>query len=141
MKELPRTITIHLNGNAANDSLRLTADARGDGGASHLYEIRGFDTASNKADLLVARYDAPADHSTVLFQYGPVKEFGRNGVTHEALLAILIDRLEGFQTGPFACDENATALDHLRKSLDALNARTARRTAHGIEGTHGIDKQ
>ena len=35
----------------------------------------------------------------ITFQHGPIKEVGRNGLTNEALLAIVIDRLECAQAG------------------------------------------
>lgn len=69
------------------------------------------------------------------FQRGPVPE-GINGLTNEALLVVLIDRLEGFQSGPFACGENGTALQLLRSALGALHHRTKGREARGVEGTH-----
>lgn len=56
------------------------------------------------------------------------------GVTNEALLAIVIDRLEGFQAGPFACTENAAALDHARICLGELQERTRGRIRRGVEG-------
>jgi hypothetical protein len=55
------------------------------------------------------------------------------GVTNEALLAIVIDRLEGFQAGPFACSENFTALTNAQAALEALQARTRDRLARGVE--------
>lgn len=62
------------------------------------------------------------------------------GVTHEALLAILIDRMQAFQKGPYSCRENALALTKLEEAAHWLNARTARRVAQGVEGTHEKDK-
>ena len=59
-----------------------------------------------------------------------------NGVTNEVLLAIVIDRLEGFQSGPFACDGNQKALDACRASLEALHERTRERLARGVENKH-----
>lgn len=59
-----------------------------------------------------------------------------NGVTNEVLLAIVIDRLEGFQAGPFACDENGDALEFARRSLMALHRRTRERLARGVENKH-----
>jgi len=56
----------------------------------------------------------------------PFVTYDRPGVTNEALLAIVIDRLEGFQAGPFPCEENADALTMLNIALDALKARTVR---------------
>src|SRR5262245_24584755 len=105
-----RQLTDHVV-NPANDRLRIKViDEPGSGGANHLYVIEGFDTASNPVDPFVNQYGKPAFHSTVLFQNGPIGEVGVNGVTHEALLAIVADRLRSFQAGPFSCRENALAL-------------------------------
>lgn len=134
--EQGRRITSH-HVNDANKKLRIVAlDGPGPGGASHLYDISGFSTASNPSDPFTERYGQPAEHSTVLFQNGPIKEAGVNGVTHEALLAILIDRLDAFQAGPFACDENAAAVADLRAAAAVLASRTRRRMTAGTEGTH-----
>jgi len=123
--------------NPANDTLKVTVvDEPGAGGAHHLYMIEGFNTASNKSDPFTERYDAPAEHATVLFQNGPINEHGVNGVTHEALLAIVIDRLQCFQAGPFACRENALALTNLEQAQMWLQKRTRDRMARGVEGTN-----
>lgn len=58
------------------------------------------------------------------------------GVTNEALLAIVIDRLEGYQSGPFACEENALALESAKASLEYLKMRTKDRQKRGVENTH-----
>lgn len=123
--------------NGANEKLVVEVlDDKGSGGAHHLYRIRGFDSGSNPSCPFKALYGAPARHSTVLFQNGPIAESGVNGVTHEALLAILEDRLACFQDGPFACGENAMALEHIRQAQRFLQARTSRRVEAGTEGTH-----
>lgn len=70
------------------------------------------------------------------FQDGPIAEVGTNGVTHEALLAVLIDRLQGFQNGEYRCRENAIALTHLEDAMHWLQHRTRARSARGVEGTH-----
>ena len=72
----------------------------------------------------------------VHFQNGPIGEVGANGISGEALLAILIDRLRGFQSGEFACESNAAALDACQDALDAMKKRTADRIARGVEGKH-----
>jgi len=59
-----------------------------------------------------------------------------NGVTNEVLLAIILDRLEGFQSGPFACDENATALTLCGGALYVLHERTRERLNRGVENKH-----
>jgi hypothetical protein len=131
-----RTITAH-QVNEANEALTITVeDEPGSGGANHLYMIRGFDTTSNPSDPFVARHGGPALHATVLFQNGPIKEVGVNGVTHEALIAIVCDRLRGFQSGPYACADNAVALTHLELAQGFLQRRTRERLARGVEGTH-----
>ena len=53
-----------------------------------------------------------------------------------ALLAILIDRLESFQKGPYASTYNGIALQHLRAAQESLLNRTRDRMARGVEGTH-----
>jgi len=135
-----REITSHVV-NPANDKLKIHAlDVPGQGGASHLYEVTGFNTGTNPSDPYVERYGQPAIDSTILFQNGPVGEGGTgvNGLTHEALIAILIDRLEGFQKGKYKCPENAEALLHLKYAQGSLHGRTLARMARGVEGTHEV---
>jgi hypothetical protein len=127
--------------NTANRQLEIQSlDERGAGGAYHLYEIRGFDTVTNKSDPFNDRYGKSADHATILFQNGPIDVDGNgvNGVTHEALLTILIDRLECFQAGTYACLENEAALLGLKAAQAALASRTAHRVLRGVEGTHTV---
>lgn len=122
--------------NPANDVLKIEVlDEPGSGGANHLYDISGFNSSTNASfkDL-----GWPAEHSTILFQNGPIAEVGVNGVTHEALLANLIDRLEAFQSGPFSNDYNAAALSHLQSAQGALLDRTRERMSRAVEGTHQI---
>lgn len=94
--------------------------------------------SDSKTRLVVAGWMLAATAAPIVFQHGPIQEHGRNGVTHEALLAILIDRLECFEAGPYACMENAAALMHLRCALTVLHNRTAKRVARNVEGTHKI---
>ena len=123
--------------NPSNDQLKITVlDQPGAGGANHLYEITGFNTETNTSDPFVDKYGKAADHSTILFQNGPINEVGVNGVTQEVLLAIVIDRLKSFQAGPFACRENALALTKLEEATHWLQQRTLRRLRAGVEGTH-----
>jgi hypothetical protein len=133
-----RSLTDHVvPGDSANHQLDiLVIDEPGQGGACHLYEISGFDTDTNNSDSWKSRYGKPYDYTAILFQNGPIKDVGVNGVTHEALLAVLIDRMRGFQSGPYACRENAIALTHLEESLMWLQRRTVERIKRGVEGTH-----
>jgi len=122
-----RQITDHVvPGDSANHQVRvIVRDEPGAGGACHRYAI-AWRTAE----------DAPDDACYIDFQNGPIKEVGVNGVTHEALLAIVIDRLRSFQAGPYACGANAIALSSLEEALRQLQKRTVERIARGVEGTH-----
>lgn len=120
--------------NPANDKLEISVlDDPGHGGACHHYLIEGF-------ELLI---DAPEGQKCVAalpipFQEGPINEAGVNGITHEALLAILIDRMQGFQSGPYACRDNALALTKLQEAQMWLQKRTRDRMARNVEGTHEV---
>ena len=126
-----RTITDHKT-NACNEQLNVLAvDAAGAGGAHHHYEVSGFDATENPS----RPEHQSAGYSTIVFQNGPIKECGVNGVTQEALLAILIDRMRCFNAGPYRCRENACALTHLEEALHWLHSRTRSREQQGVEGT------
>lgn len=123
---MSREITTH-KVNGCNEALRVEAvDEPGSGGANHHYEINGH--IRNGVN----------ERTHIRFQDGPIKEVGTNGLTHEALTAVIIDRLEAFQRGPFACAENQEALDLYRAAMTALKSRTEKRLARGVEGTHTV---
>jgi len=129
-----RELTSHVV-HPANDRLRITVeDAPGAGGAHHLYTIRGYDSTGNLSYPSVLRYGKSSNQTTILFQNGPIAEVGINGITHEALLAILIDRLRCFQEGPFPSSDNEDALGHLQAALQCLKRRTLERMTRGVEG-------
>src|SRR5262245_44367841 len=97
-----RQVTAH-KVNPANDTLTIdVVDEPGAGGANHYYMVRGFDVRKNPSAGVDLK-DVPGEYLglMVLFQNGPIAEHGVNGVTQEALLAIVIDRLECFQAGPY----------------------------------------
>ena len=73
--------------------------------------------------------------AAIQFQYGPVKQQGANGISNEALLAIVLDRLARFQMGKFRCKENDEAMQAIHKGLYWLRQRTESRMARGVEGT------
>lgn len=60
---------------------------------------------------------------TVNFHTGKI-DHGANGAFLEDYLTCCAVRLEGFQLGPFACEQNAEALHHIHQALFALNRRT-----------------
>lgn len=69
----------------------------------------------------------------VTFHMGDPK-LGCNGFTHEAYLAILIDRLRDMQGGALKCRENAIALTHLEEAMLWMYRRSIERTLRGVEG-------
>ena len=112
--------------NPANDVLTVAAmDEAGSGGAHHHYRV----TSEHPS------FHVPTD---IVFQNGPINEVGVNGVTHEALLSILCDRIRGFQDGPYASADNAEALACMEQAQTALQRRTKARMARGVEGTHTV---
>lgn len=132
-----RTLTDHkLNG--LNEALEIRViDQPGAGGACHYYQVTGFDPDKNssaKGDPKLVQVGALWPMN-VLFQNGPILESGVNGVSQEALLAIVIDRLRSFQAGPYSCRENAIALTKIEEAMMWLQKRTRDRLARGVEGT------
>lgn len=113
--------------NPANDQLEVVVlDEPGHGGASHDYEIR------------IPLISGVTRNDVIQFQNGPIAEVGVNGLTHEVLLAIIIDRLQSLQKGQYACRENAIALTKLEEAQMWLQKRTRDRMARGVEGTHTV---
>jgi hypothetical protein len=119
---------------APSTGLKIAAaDEPGQGGANHAYVVSGFNTDHNPS-AVYGDIDPGQTSLSVIFQNGPIREHGLNGVTQEALLAIVIDRLRSFQSGPFGCPENGTALNHCEQALGVLKERTANRIKRGVEG-------
>lgn len=129
-----RELKYAVEGKAAN--LKTFAmDEPGHGGACHHYLIESSEFVDSDGEDVL-----PAVHADIVFHNGPINEDGNgvNGVQHEDLLAIIINRLEGFETGPYACAENAAALQACRYALQLLNARTRERIKRRVEGTHKV---
>ncbi len=70
---------------------------------------------------------------TIQFQNGPVSESGVNGLTNEALLALLIHRTK-FINKKFPCRENSIAITNMEQALMWFEKRTADRIDRGVEG-------
>ena len=112
--------------NAPTNVAALDARDPNAGNASHTYGIQ---------------YGGPKDVCRIQFQHGPRGVAGSEaGVFDDDLLAIIQDRLEGFQAGPFACAENANALSAVIAAREALGVRVARRIAQGVLGVNETHK-
>lgn len=108
--------------NGVNDGIKVTVlDEPGQGNACHRYQA-----------------EFGAERHLIAFQNGPIKEVGTNGLTHEVLLAIIEDRLRGFQSGPYACRENEKALTKIQEAMMWLQKRTYDRLRRNVEGTNAV---
>lgn len=110
-----RALTSHITEGCNNQPVVIARGVKGPGGAEIRYVVL-LDTSENGKIELPFSYNSYA------------------GVTNEALLAIVIDRLDGFQEGDFSCDENALALKYLDLALHYLKQRTRDRLSRGVEG-------
>lgn len=124
-----RLLTTHLTKNV---QIHAT-DEPGQGGACHEYAVHILSAPGVEPGITSGK-----SRFEVSFQNGPIKEFGVNGIPDEALYAILIDRLQGFQKGQYGCRENAIALTHLETALMWAQKRTHEREARGVEGTSAV---
>lgn len=123
-----RELTSH-RVNGLNEALHIgVLDKPGAGGANHRYIVFVPNDEFNQELNSCMNQE-------VSFQNGPIQESGINGISNEALLAIVEDRLLGFQSGQYACRENALALTKLQEAMMWLRKRTRDRVARGVEGT------
>lgn len=128
---MKRELTSHkLNG--LNDALSIAVlDEPGQGSACHHYVMfHPLDAYNQELNASMVQ--------EVRFQHGPIQETGVNGISNEALLAIVEDRLLGFQAGQYACRENGVALEKIQEAMFWLQKRTRDRLARGVEGTSSI---
>lgn len=117
-----RELTSH-KVNGLNESLVIgVVDGPGHGNACHEYRIE------------YAQNGQACNVCEIHFQDGPIVETGINGISNEALLAVVEDRLLGFQSGQYACRENAVALTKLQEAMMWLQKRTRDRMFRGVEG-------
>lgn len=101
------------NGVAVN---AISTDSDGTDVEGHLYQVQ-----------------VGARHEYLEFQRGAVKENGVNGLTNEALLAVLIHRVNVLNKR-FPCRENALAITNMEQALMWLEKRTRDRQARQVEG-------
>lgn len=105
----------------------IAADEPGNGGASHEYEIHGVINPDTKECFCLP----------ISFQNGARKlPDSKHGVIDTDLLEIVRDRLKGFQSGEFATEYNAKALEHLEIALMYMNRRVEDRIERNVLGTN-----
>ena len=112
-------------------------DEPGPGGAHHLYEVVKANTGRISDEDGTFRTRPENMLLTVQMQEGPRKDPDAiHGVLDGDLLEIVRDRLTAFQSGPYACRENACALTHIEEALMWMNRRVEERATRGVLGTY-----
>jgi hypothetical protein len=118
-----RTITTHHDGHGLNENVQIIALDDKEGPACHHYI---FNVNPGPVEKLVGE---------LRFQQGPRNEAGSTpGVVTAAVLAMLIDHLEGFQRGPYPSRETAIVIKKLEEALHWTRARADKRAARGVLG-------
>lgn len=121
-----RTVHGHEDGFGLNDLITIFADARDPnaGGASYRYDAVIRVPGSIMLPVL-----------EVQFQQGPRDGAeSKPGITDTVMTTILIDRFEGYQAGPYACEANQRVLEHLRAAQTILRDRAIERAHRGVLG-------
>ena len=105
-------------------------DEKGNGGANHKYLI-----AANGRITGDPVSERPL--CDICFQNGARKLHDSvHGVLDTDLLEIVRDRLKGFQSGDFATEYNAKALEYLELALTYMNRRVEDRIERNVLGTN-----
>jgi len=123
-QSMTRPIIEHIV-NKAKEKLTIVAtDEPCTAGMNHLYVVSGFNAQTNPSRQHVEDCPSSAEKIEILFQNGPVLDLVPNGVTNEALLAVVVDRLRCIQAGLGASPAYGVALTKLEDALDCLKHRT-----------------
>jgi len=130
-----RQITTHHDGHGLAERIEIEADERGPGGASHLFRVYVDISGTQHAYDSGCTGQARMRVAEIQYQKGPrAEETSTPGVLDSVLLAIVADRMESFQAGPFAHPCNAAALAHVRQAMRELKMRADERAARGVLG-------
>jgi hypothetical protein len=112
--------------------------------ANHItIEAQGIGDPPVRGDsytILVHDRDALVEEVELNFQRGGLNDLdGRpNGITDEALLAVVLDRLRKFNDSPYRCRQNSLAITKIEEALMWLRDRSEERTRRGVEGTSKV---
>lgn len=103
------------------DNIEITAGDAGPGGASLRYRLVHSGPGGDD-DLIILN-----------FQNGdPAKLV--NGITNEALLSVVLDRLQGFAKGPYPSRETSIAITKIEEALLWMFSRSLDREDRGVLG-------
>lgn len=109
-----------------------TADLRQSDNAHHAYKIEVFPFETPKYGNESAFQ--PIEICEINYQNGGLKEAGANGITDQALLAVILDRMRSFNDGQFRCRENSLIITKLEEALMWMEKRSNDRAHRGVEG-------
>lgn len=99
----------------------------------HRYELFNFDKVNEPGQEL--QFIEKRPYLTADADPKPAMETVNDGTTNEAVLEVLINRLQ-FLNAKFPCRENAIVITHLETALLFLEKRTRDRQARGVDGQH-----
>lgn len=112
-------VDTHHDGHGLNEITRICAGPRGPGGAPDFYDVF---TEGNKP-------------IRIQFQAGPRNEEGSTpGILDSALLAIVLDRMQGYNSGKFQCRENAIIATKIEEAMLWMKKRADDRAKRGVLG-------
>ncbi len=125
-----RPLTDHQN-NAFNRKCVAvyTDDERASDAAHHKYKIV---VNSWTEDGESGSY--PVEVCDLKFQNGGLKEVGANGITDQALIAVVLDRMRSFNDGQFRCRENSMIITKLEEAMLWMEKRSNDRARRNVEG-------
>ncbi|HLE33392.1 MAG TPA: ABC transporter ATPase [Bacteroidota bacterium] len=133
-----REIVTHHDGHGLMESITIEAGPDGPGGAAHEYVCytdgtMGTGQATTSGRIEIAR---------IRYQCGPRHESGSTpGILDGVLLAIIADRMEKFQAGPYSSREGAFVLTKVQEAMHWLKARADRRAREGTLGNNIPDSK
>lgn len=125
-----REIFDHKNNKYNREHITVrTGDYRSSDNANHKYVILVY--ANPLSDGV---QPGPIAQCEINFQNGGLKEVGPNGITDQALLAVVLDRLRSFNDGPYRSRENSMMITKLEEVLMWGEKRGNDRARRGVEG-------
>lgn len=108
-------------------------------------DLRAEDNAHHKYVIDVEKPALTSDQVTEVvercelnFQNGGLAEVGPNGITEQALLAVVLDRLRSFNDGPYRSRENSVAITKIEEALMWMQKRADDRARRGVEGVRAV---
>ncbi len=116
---IDRPVLGHHDGHGLNESISIVSDQPNDSGAAHTYYF----------------YIDGREVGHLQFQRGPRNVEGSTpGVTEAAVYAVLLDRLAGFQGGPYPSIEGLFQCSLMEEGLASSKRRADERAARGVLG-------